>query len=121
MRIDNNQQNLTFQYNSVIHFTKRPQGNIRKLARKFAINQGLIIPQNVECTRVLRGGKKVAVIDSSTPEGQELASLNSHLKRQPNPKDRKYVSAHHRHENQFKRKLAEVVRSDETLKRDYYA
>lgn len=121
MRIDNNKQNITFKYNVVVHFPKKPQGNIRELARSFAINEGFILPRNVGFTRVLRYGKKVAVVDLSTDEGKALAPLNRDLRRQPNPKDRKYVAAHHKRENEFKRKLAEVARSEETTKLEYHA
>lgn len=122
MRIGNNQNNVTFQYNVTVHFPKKPKGDMRELASNWAINEGMILSDNVGFTRVLRGGKKVAVIDSSTPEGENLAPVNDFLKRKrPNKKNRQAYLDYRRTQNRFKDKLSEIARSEETKQLEYHA
>lgn len=42
MKINKNQQNINFQQNVLVRFPEKPQGNIREIAKRFAVEQGKI-------------------------------------------------------------------------------
>jgi len=71
MRIDNNQRNVAFEKNVVVHFVTNPKGDMREIAKEFAVTQGKIdsvdnvgLALYVDSTRILVLDKTVEISKS---------------------------------------------------------
>ncbi len=71
MKINNTQQNITFKENIIIHFAERPRGDLRELAKKFAVAEKKIDSADNVGVALYVSDLKVLVLDKTV----EISSL----------------------------------------------
>lgn len=72
MKINNNQQNITFKENVIIRFAERPRGDIKTVAKEFAVTEKKIDSADNVGVAIFVNNLKILVLDKTVEISSSL-------------------------------------------------